>query len=418
MSAHIDQLKQQISQVDELARTGALSAEQASEARAKLEKQLVEAVMAGAAAGNASPAAAATAVTPMTPAPKVSSRLKLGMVAFAAVVAVAGYKLVGSPEALHIGPVGGDASTQASGDGLQGGKAPHTMGTAEIAAMVDSLKAKLAKDPKNADGWGMLARTYAALERFDEAVATYRQALSLRPDDPDMLADFADAQAMVQGRKLDGEPAQAVAKALKIDPKNFKARSLSGTIAFERGDFKQAAEDWGIAVLGVPADNPQLAQQLRAALSEARQKAGLPPLAEAPSGAPEGPAAAGGQPPVVASSSARVSGTVSLSPALKAQVSPEDTVFIFARAANGPKMPLAIVRKQVKDLPVSFSLDDSMAMQPQMKLSGFPEVIVGARVSRSGQAMPQAGDFAGQSDAVKVGSEGVKIEIASTIKLN
>jgi cytochrome c-type biogenesis protein CcmH len=418
MSATIDQLKQQISQIDELARTGALSAEQATEARTKLEKQLVEAVMTqtgAATAGTTTSAAAATTNTLREPPLKVSRKLVWGMAAFVLAVGAGGYKWLGHPEAWGVGP--GEASTTAGGEAASGSKAPHTMGTAEISAMVDSLKAKLAKDPKNADGWGMLARTYAALERFDEAVKTYRQALSLRPDDPDLLADFADAQAMLQGRKLDGEPAQAVAKALKIDPKNFKARSLSGTIAFERGDFKQAAEDWGIAVERVPADNPQLAQQLRAALAEARQKAGLPPLAEAAPGAAGAQGNAGAQ-PVAAPSGAHVSGTVSLSPALKAQVSPEDTVFIFARAANGPKMPLAIVRKQVKDLPVSFSLDDSMAMSPQMKLSGFPQVIVGARVSRSGQAMPQEGDFAGQSDAVKVGSEGVKVEIASAIKLN
>ncbi len=394
MSATIEQLKQQISQIDELVRTGALSAEQASEARAKLEKQLVEAVMAGSAAATSGHSPAEP------PAPKVSTGLKLGMLAFAVVVTLVGYKLVGSPEALGIGPRGAEASAQASSDATQDGKANHTTGTAEIANMVDGLKAKLAKEPKNADGWGMLARTYAALERFDEAVATYRQALSLRPDDADLLADYADALAMVQGRKLAGEPAQAVEKALKIDPKNFKARSLSGTIAFERGDFKQAAEDWGIAAAGVPADNPQLKQQLSAALAEARQRAGLPPLPEA------------------AAPGAKVSGTVSLAPALKAQVSPDDTVFIFARAANGPKMPLAIVRKQVKDLPVSFSLDDAMAMSPQMKISGFPEVIVGARISRNGQAMPQNGDFAGQSEPVKVGSEGVKVEIAQTITLN
>lgn len=405
MSAHIDQLKQQISQIDELARTGALPAEQASEARAKLEKQLVEAVMAGAAAGTV-PAGATALAQP--PAPKVSTRLKLGMLAFATVVAVVGYKLVGSPSALHIGPRGDDASAQAGGNGDGDRGARPAMNASEIANMVDGLKARLAKDPENAEGWGMLARTYAALERFDEAVATYRKALSLRPDDADMLADFADALAMVQGRKLAGEPAQAIEKALEIDPKNFKALSLAGTVAFEHGKYKEAATAWAVALERVPADNPALGQQLRAALAEARDKAGLPPLADQ----------ADARPAAATDTGAKVSGTVSLSPAFQAQVSPDDTVFIFARAADGPKMPLAIVRKQVKDLPVTFSLDDSMAMSPQMKLSGFPEVIVGARVSRNGQAMPQNGDFAGQSAPVKVGSEGVKVEIASTIQLN
>jgi cytochrome c-type biogenesis protein CcmH len=407
MSATIDQLKQQIRQVDELALAGTLSAEQAAEARAKLEKQLVEAVMAGANSAASTPATAAPAAVLSSPAevpPKVSRKLVWGMVAFVVAVGGVGYKLLGTPEALHIGPKGGsDTSAQGGGANADGQSAPHTMNTAEIANMVDGLVAKLKKDPSNVEGWGMLARTYAALERFDEAVTTYRKALSMRPDDADLLADFADALAMVQGRKLDGEPAQAVAKALKIDPNNFKALSLAGTIAFEKQNFKEAADHWQRAVGRAPADNPTLAQQVRSALAEARQRAGLPPEPEASQAAASG---------------AHVTGTVTLADALKAQVSPEDTVFIFARAANGPKMPLAIVRKQVKDLPYTFSLDDSQAMSPQMKLSGFPEVIVGARVSRSGQAMPQPGDFAGQSAPVKVGSEGVKIEIASGITLN
>jgi cytochrome c-type biogenesis protein CcmH len=413
MSATIDQLKQQIRQVDELAQAGTLSPEQAAEARTKLEKQLVEAVMAGAGTVSApvasSMAAASTVPSTLADAPpKVSRKLVWGMVAFVVAVGAVGYKLLGSPEAWHIGPHEGTGEATAQGGGNADGKsAPHTMNTAEIANMVDGLVAKLKKDPGNAEGWGMLARTYAALERFDEAVATYRKALSLRPDDADLLADFADALAMVQGRKLDGEPAQAVAKALQIDPNNFKALSLAGTIAFEKQNFKEAADHWQRAVGRAPADNPALAQQVRSALAEARQRAGLPPEAE--SSASASPAAASG---------AHVTGTVSLSDALKGQVSPEDTVFIFARAAKGPKMPLAIVRKQVKDLPYTFSLDDSQAMSPQMKLSGFPEVIVGARVSRSGQAMPQPGDFAGQSAPVKVGSEGVKIEIAQSITLN
>ena len=102
---------------------------------------------------------------------------------------------------------------------------------------------------------------------------------------------------------------------------------------------------------------------------------------------------------------------MSLSKAMAAQASPNDTVFIFARAAEGPRMPLAILRKQVKDLPLEFKLDDSLAMSPAMKLSSFPKVIVGARVSKSGEAMPQKGDLTGTSAPVSTGSSGLKIEI-------
>ena len=116
------------------------------------------------------------------------------------------------------------------------------------------------------------------------------------------------------------------------------------------------------------------------------------------------------------SSDASVSGTVTLSKPLQGKASPDDTVFIFAKAAHGPKMPLAILRKQVKDLPVSFDLTDAMAMSPQSKLSGFSEVIVGARISKSGQAMPQPGDWEGHSAPVKTGTKAIQIEIADEVR--
>jgi cytochrome c-type biogenesis protein CcmH len=107
---------------------------------------------------------------------------------------------------------------------------------------------------------------------------------------------------------------------------------------------------------------------------------------------------------------------VTLSAALAKQAQPEDTVFVFARAATGSRMPLAILRKQVKDLPISFTLNDSMAMSPSNALSSVPQVIVGARISKSGNAMPQPGDLSGQTDPVKVGATGLKIEIKDAVK--
>jgi cytochrome c-type biogenesis protein CcmH len=116
-----------------------------------------------------------------------------------------------------------------------------------------------------------------------------------------------------------------------------------------------------------------------------------------------------------AATGAEISGEVVLSATVKGKVSPDDTVFIFAKAAQGPKMPLAILRKQVKDLPLTFSLNDAMAMSPQMKLSSFPEVLVSARVSKGGQAMAQPGDWQGQSVPVKLGAKGVRVEISELV---
>jgi cytochrome c-type biogenesis protein CcmH len=147
--------------------------------------------------------------------------------------------------------------------------------------------------------------------------------------------------------------------------------------------------------------------QVQPAIAEARSLAGLPPAAKPLDVAPVTAAVDSG---------ASVSGTVTLSAALAKQAQPDDTVFVFARAVEGSRMPLAILRKQVKDLPISFNLNDSMAMSPASALSSQSQVIVGARVSKSGNAMPQPGDLQGQSAPVKVGASDLKIEIKEAVK--
>jgi cytochrome c-type biogenesis protein CcmH len=217
------------------------------------------------------------------------------------------------------------------------------------------------------------------------------------PNDADILADYADALAMSQGRKLAGKPMELVQRALKADPNQWKALALAGTDAFDRKDYRAAVGYWERLRTSVPPES-DMAQSLESSIAEARELGGM--------GAAPKPAA-----PLAAAGGGRVAGTVKLDAALAARADPNDTVFIFARPAEGPKMPLAIVRKQVKDLPLTFALDDAMAMSPQFKLSGFSDVVVGARVSKSGQAAPQSGDLEGLSAPVKVGATGVAIVI-------
>ncbi len=424
MSTAIDQLKTQLRQLDELARSGALPEDQAQAAKARLERQLLDAVMTspdssagtpgdGQAAG--APSASTLASAPVSASARLSPKVLWSMVAFVAAVGAGGYALVGTPEAWHVGPAANsDAVTSdANGQSAQAASgAPHTMNQDQINAMVEGLVAKLKAQPQNAEGWAMLARTYAALKRFEEALPAYRKAIEQRPDDAQLYADYADALAVTQGRTLEGEPAKLIAKALSLDANNFKALSLSGTIAYEKQDFKAAAALWERAVQHAPADNPDLARQMQGALDDARQRAGLPAQQAVPQ--PAQPATQ--QDASAAVNSKTVSGTVTLSKALAGKVSPEDTVFIFAKAAQGPKMPLAIVRKQVKDLPYRFELTDAMAMAPQFKLSGFSEVVVGARVSHSDDAMPQPGDWSGQSSPVKVGTQGLQIDITDAVR--
>jgi cytochrome c-type biogenesis protein CcmH len=196
---------------------------------------------------------------------------------------------------------------------------------------------------------------------------------------------------------------------LELDPKNLKALALAGSVAFESGEYDKAISYWKQArELAAPASD--FANNLDQGIRDAQVAKGQPPsnaVVQAPSATE--PAAT----PAAAGNGARVTGRVSLSPQLAAKAAPGDIVFIFARAAEGPRMPLAIQRKTVADLPIDFTLDDSMAMSPAMKLSNFPRVVVGARISKSGNAMPSPGDLSGQLSDVKVGAEGLQIVIDS-----
>lgn len=285
----------------------------------------------------------------------------------------------------------------------------------EIAAMVDRLAERLKERPDDAQGWAMLARSYLVLGRLEEAAQASGRALQLQPDSPQALADHADVLAMKNGRTLAGEPMRLIERALQLDPDHLKSLALAGAAAFDRGDMARAAQLWDrVALLGPPGSD--ITQQAREGATEARR---LATQAAASGGGASGPGpgpAARNQ--AAAASAARVSGRIELAAALKAQVRPEDTVYVFARnadASGGNRMPLAIVRAQVKDLPLPFSLDDSQAMGPGMGLSTATRVVVGARVSRSGQAIPQSGDLEGLSAPVDVGAKDVRIEISRVL---
>jgi cytochrome c-type biogenesis protein CcmH len=316
--------------------------------------------------------------------------------------AVAIYLVVGSPQAL--GPVA--ASDPA-----------HELNPEQIEALVERLAERLKRDPTNVEGWTLLGRSYSAFGRFKESAAAYATAEKLKPGDPQLLADYADALGMAQGRSLVGEPEKLIRRALEIDPRNMKALALAGTVAYERKDYKAAAAYWDRMLPLVEADSDD-ARSIRANVEEARalaegrvaQKAVPDPQAPAQA-APKQPA-----PTQPAPSTQALRGEVKLAPALAAKAAPGDTVFIFARAAQGPPMPLAVLRKQVRDLPMAFVLDDSMAMSPAMMLSGFAEVIVSARVSKSGDVAAKPGDLQGQSAPVASNANGVAIVIDSVVR--
>ncbi len=392
-------LRDQLAELDSERSRGVLGDAQYEQAKTELERRVLDEARGPTAEAGAAPRAVTW----------TAALLGVLLPVGAAVI----YVGVGSPEAVSLAGFKEKA---------QSGK--HPMSRNDVEAMVAKLAERMEKDPGNFEGWVTLGRSYYVMQRFPEAARAYARAVEIVPDNADLLADYADTLAVAQGRSLEGKPLEAIERALKLDPGQWKALALAGTAAFDRQDYAKAVAYWERLRTSVPPDS-EIARSIGESIAEARALGGLaPPAKAAPADPPTAkvatakpsPAAAppaGSPAPSTGPAGARVAGTVRLAPALAARAAPEDTVYIFARAATGPRMPLAILRKQVKDLPASFTLDDSMAMLESLKLSGQSDVVVGARVSRSGSATPQSGDLEGVSAAVKVGTTGIAIVIDS-----
>jgi cytochrome c-type biogenesis protein CcmH len=235
---------------------------------------------------------------------------------------------------------------------------------------------------------GSPAAIVSPQEHMEEMVARLAARLRENPNDAQLLADFADLLAMARGRSLRGEPEKLVLRALEIDPANLKALALAGTAAFDRGDYGVAAAYWQRMLPLVPADSED-ARAIKENVGEALK---------------------------LASNAGKLRGKVEISPKLRERLQPEDTLFVFARAEKGPPMPLAAMKLRARDLPLDFSLDDSMAMAPGMALSKFPRVVVTARVSRSGQAVPQPGDLQGSSRPAANDAQSVRVLIDTVVR--
>jgi cytochrome c-type biogenesis protein CcmH len=265
----------------------------------------------------------------------------------------------------------------------------------QIQDMVGSLEARLKEEPDNAEGWAMLARTYLVLEDLPKASTAYEQLDRVVPNNPNVLADWADVVAAMEG--FDGKAAELVQRALAAAPGHPKALALAGTAAYQRKDFKGAAEYWERILVQIPSGD-EAAAGVRASINDARAKAGMPPLGEN-----EGTA-----PAAVGASALRVAGRLELAGALADQVAAGDTVFVFVRGeAGGP--PLAALRFTGGELPLAFDFDGATLM---MGDAAVPErVVIAARVAKGGDATARAGDLEGESAPVAPDASGVTVVI-------
>ncbi len=362
--------RDQLRELDADLRAGTLAPDQHEKARAEIEARLLADVDKDDAPEKS---------------PRGSRAAAVGLGLAVPVCALAVYLAVGNLGALN--------------PGAGGTLAQHGVDEQQFEALIARLAMRLKDNPEDAEGWMMLGRSYAVIGRFAEAAEAYAEAAARIPRDAQLLADYADALAMAQGRRLQGEPEKILARALAVDPLNVKALMLAGTAAFNRNDYSGAIRHWERILDTVPGES-EMAQRVRASIAEARE------LGAGRQAAGPGSKADRGQ----------VKGVVKVAPELAAKVGPDDTVFIFARAEQGSRMPLAILRKQGRDLPIEFTLDDSMAMSPAAKLSGQPRVVIGVRVSKTADASARPGDLQGLSKPVKVGAKGVNVTIDTELR--
>jgi len=365
---------------------GTLSAADLDEARDELQRQLLD----------------DTAAVEATAVEGFSRKSGIALAIVLPLLAVGLYALLGSPAAVLPPAV----QTQRA--------------TADMEQLTAKLAQKLEQNPDNPEGWAMLARSYKSLGRWDDAERALNRVGPELNKNAELLAEYAEL--LVQRDNGFGPRArELIQQALRIEPDNMLALFLGGGEALDRGRHADAAALWE-RLLPQLEPGSEDARMVESSIAMARQRSGGAPAKGARGDVVAGAVmpqdevhkgvakAAPGSQPAAATASA-VSGRVELAPALKGKANPEDVVFIFARAVDGPRMPLAAKRARAADLPLDFTLDDSMAVMPSANLSSAQQVRIEVRVSKSGMATPGKGDLTGKSAAVKPGAKGVRIMV-------
>jgi cytochrome c-type biogenesis protein CcmH len=368
--------REQLAELERDRQQGELSESEYTHARDELSRRLLEDADLAADTGLSSRARAAADTT----APSRSRRwLALGLALYLPLAGLGLYGWLGQP--LGLDPVA-----------LSQGQPDHTVDPSKLTEMVVKLEQRLTEEPQQLEGWIMLARVQRARERFEESAQAYARALTLSAND-DVAIERAEVLARGRG-SFEGEPWHTIQGVLKVDPDHEAARLLAGSAAFSEGRYAQALMHWKRVQSRMAAGAPDKAE-LDDAIAQAEAKLGTQ-------------ASAG---PGAASAAVRITGRVVLAPGLTSQVAPGDTVFIYATAAQGSRMPLAIVRTTVSQLPFNFVLDESTAMNPQASLKGQTQVTLRARISSTGNAMSQPGELGVMKTPVNVGATGVELKI-------
>jgi cytochrome c-type biogenesis protein CcmH len=283
----------------------------------------------------------------------------------------------------------------------------------KLTEMATALTRRLQDEPNSMEGWVMLGRVQRARGHFEEAAEAYAKALALSRDD-NLSIERAEVLAQKSGGSFAGEPWAIIQRVLTADPHHLNALFLAGSASYAELNFNTALRYWERAREVVPADSPD-APELDRAIAEARNKMGLPAIPPRAASATADTAASSSVAKAALATSS-ISGRVTLVKELQGLVAPTDTVFVYATPVTGSRMPIAILRTTADKLPLDFVLDDSMAMSPSAKLTGMDEVTVRVRISKSGQATAQAGDYGVSLTPVKPGSKGLNLMVRDTLQ--
>ena len=289
---------------------------------------------------------------------------------------------------------------------------PQRAATAQdMNRMVEGLAKKLESDPDNLQGWAMLARSYKMLGRNAEAEQAFVRAGVFLDNDAQLLAIYAELAASNANGDFGGKPTQLIEKALRVDPTNVMAQWLAGAAAFRSNQFDAAIRIWERLTPQVEPDSEdsRMLQESLAAAYAAIGKTAPQTSGTAPATANAG-GAGNATTPVKAGTAASVSGVVELDAALKAKAAPGDTVLVIARVP-GTRMPVAVLRTSASALPLQFTLDDSLSMSPQARISAATNVEVEARISKSGMAQAESGDLISAVQTVKVGATAIRLQV-------